>query len=69
MCTSINNVLLLHMFSCFGSLVLVDPVRLVPVVVGNDTEFHLGVGHHTDTPERGVLVKFIGRMWRGERAS
>ena len=72
-CTSINNVLRLHLFSCFGSLVFVDPIWLVPVVVGNDTKFHLGVGHHADTPEkgdtRGALVKFMGKMWRGKRAS
>ena len=63
--TSINDVLLLHLLSCFGSLVLVDPIRLVPVVMGNNTKFDLGVGHHTDTPGKGGHARDVGPSLAG----
>lgn len=48
--TSVNDVMLLHLLSCLGSLVFVDPVRLIPMFGGDDTKLHVGVGDHADTP-------------------
>lgn len=63
--TSINNILLLHLLSCLRSLVLIDPVRLEPVVVRNNTKLHLGVGHRADAPEKGGHTMGISRLERG----
>jgi len=63
--TSINDVVLLHVFSCLRGLVFVNPGWLVPVVVRDYTKFQLGVGHHADTPVKvGHAKNSISRFTR-----
>ena len=48
--TSINNLVLHHLVSSGSSLLFVNPIRLEPVVMWDQTEVNRGIRQHRDPP-------------------
>lgn len=48
--TTIDNLILHHFVACLGSFCLVNPGRLVPVVVGDETKLDISIGQVRDSP-------------------
>lgn len=53
MLTSINDLVFDHLFASSGGLLLVYPIRLVPVFFGDQTKLHRCICECSDTPMDG----------------
>jgi hypothetical protein len=49
MLTSIDDIVSDHLLPLFGSLVLINPVWLLPVLLRDDTKLDFRIGHSQDT--------------------
>ena len=52
----VDNIGLFHLFPSLGSLVLVDPARIAPVLLGHEPKVNWCAGHLSDT-----LFKLVGK--------
>jgi hypothetical protein len=50
--TAINDIVLHHLLTSGSGFRFVDPVRLIPVVMGNQAELDLSIGKPSHTSEK-----------------
>jgi hypothetical protein len=50
--TSVNDLVLDHLGSCSRRLILIDPIRLVPMIMGNQTKLNRSICQDLDSSIR-----------------